>query len=375
MEERRINKTAKDQISFITYLMSKFAVEYKMNRLKLFIIVIPFLIIMTSCFLHKEPTQTEVFIATVWKNGEVQRLTDGTFSAEATSVYISGDYVYVCGYEYNAQNIKVAKLWKNGIVQNLSDGINNATAYSVFVSNNDVYVVGVDGDKAKLWKNGESQNLLNGVCARSVCVSGNDVYVAGVVSTQQNFIFTTATLWKNGEIQNLANASTLFDSEALSVYVAGNDVYVTGWGGKEQRSNSIAKLWKNGEEYDLTDGSYIANAYCVFVSGSNVYVVGEKSGIMGPSTATLWINGEEQSLTDGSQFAYSRTGFVSENDVYIVVRDGYDIKLWKNGEIQYTFGGDNADFFWAGLHSNSIYVSSGDVYVVGYIRETREISK
>jgi S-adenosylhomocysteine hydrolase len=63
--------------------------------------------------------------------------------------------VYVAGRDGN-----VATLWKNGVAQNLANG---AVANSVFVSGNDVYVVGYEdggnGSVAKLWKNGVAQNL------------------------------------------------------------------------------------------------------------------------------------------------------------------------------------------------------------------------
>jgi hypothetical protein len=69
-------------------------------------------------------------ITKLWKNGEEQNLTDGTFRAGAYSVFVSGNDVYVAGYINNASYRRVAKLWKNGEPQTITGGI---VANSVFV--------------------------------------------------------------------------------------------------------------------------------------------------------------------------------------------------------------------------------------------------
>jgi hypothetical protein len=61
--------------------------------------------------------------------------------------------VYVAG--------KGPTLWKNGAGQHIS--YHNADAFSVFVSGNDVYVAGIDysggGNNAVYWKNGAIHSL------------------------------------------------------------------------------------------------------------------------------------------------------------------------------------------------------------------------
>jgi hypothetical protein len=59
-------------------------------------------------------------------------LTDGTQDAEVRSIYVSGNNVYVAGYEYNGTE-RVAKYWKNGQAVALTDGTNGAGATSIFV--------------------------------------------------------------------------------------------------------------------------------------------------------------------------------------------------------------------------------------------------
>src|SRR5690606_3621666 len=109
--------------------------------------------------------------------------------------------VYVAGYVSNGTK-QVATLWKDGMAQNLSDGTNSAYAYSVYESDNDVYVAGYAsiGTKhlATLWKNGVAQELSDGTSkayASSVYVSDGDVYVVGYV---ENGTKNVDTLWKNG---------------------------------------------------------------------------------------------------------------------------------------------------------------------------------
>ena len=82
------------------------------------------------------------------------------------SVHVSGNDVYVVGYERENNTIDVANMWKNGIATPLTDGTYNAKANSVFVLNGDVYTVGYEegssNDIAKLWKNGIETSLTDG---------------------------------------------------------------------------------------------------------------------------------------------------------------------------------------------------------------------
>ena len=84
----------------------------------------------------------EKSVATFWKNGALQRLSDGKIGAVASSVFVIGTDVYVAGTEYNVEGNGVATFWKNGVPQRLSDGKIGAVASSVFVVGTDVYVAG-----------------------------------------------------------------------------------------------------------------------------------------------------------------------------------------------------------------------------------------
>ena len=143
-------------------------------------------------------------------------------------------------------------IWKNGEVQNLTDGNSWATASSIFVSEGNVYIAGFKlGESVGIiWKNGMAQHLSDGK-AISLYVSGKDVYVAGVGDWDEENI-NTVKLWKNGVAQNLTN-----NGYAHSVFVFGNDVYVTGEIGNQ------AVLWKNGVREDLTKGYYAVSVFVV----------------------------------------------------------------------------------------------------------------
>ena len=171
--------------------------------------------------------------------------------------------MYVVGFEHNETGKSFAKLWKNGMPQNLTDGSSLARANSVYVLGKDVYVGGYENDVAVLWKNGINQNTgeTNSSEINSVYGIGSNVYATGTEASGK----WSAVLWKNLEKQNLS--SELPWAIGHSVYVLDNDVYVAGTGiNTGSGTTQVAKLWNNGVVEDLTDGTYEAAAYSVFVA-------------------------------------------------------------------------------------------------------------
>jgi hypothetical protein len=288
--------------------------------------------------------------AKLWNNGRIITLSNPSAPANANSVFVSGTDVYASGSENNN-----AVYWKNGVLKVLASSPNKkgtvplavGTGNSVFVSNNDVYVAGYEQkynsffapQVAILWKNDKAIILGDSSVAnseaRSVYVSGSDVYVSGTIGSK-------AVLWVNGV------AKVLYDGQnsaiTTSVFKSGNDVYVLGWevlyGTADQntgRSKSIIKLWKNGVASNITDGSTEAYSGSVFVSGTDVYVVGRETGASGISQAKLWKNSVPTNLTDGTKEGYAASVYVSGTDVYVggseAVAKGYSTitKYWKNG--------------------------------------------
>ena len=287
-------------------------------------------------------------IATLWKNGENQNITDRN-NSWFKSVYVSGDDVYIVGNESNEEGKSVAKLWKNGIAQNLTDGSKNGDAVSVYVSGNDVYVVGKDDGVPTLWKNGVGTAFIDGETEilseasdvgirmvgdrytfSSVHVSNEDVYIAGYESLYPVLSGKrVAKLWKNGEVQNLKVGSE--KAGANSVFVFDGDVYVLGWDG------SKSQLWKNGEVQNFFKGERYSEASSVYVSDGDVYVAGNEANEKGIRVAILWKNGIAQNLTDGSKNAYAYAVFVLGKDVYVAGNEENTAILWKNGKTQKLF--------------------------------------
>lgn len=113
-----------------------------------------------------------------WKNGQPFYFTDGTADVSINSMVVSGNDVYIAGTQSdgtaNSYGIRktVAKYWKNGVAIKLTDGSKDAEARSIVVSGNDVYVAGFEYDGkltngfpasvAKYWKNGQPINLTDG---------------------------------------------------------------------------------------------------------------------------------------------------------------------------------------------------------------------
>jgi len=216
-------------------------------------------------------------VATVWKNEKAEVLPNGFM---AHSVFVSGNDVYVAGIEKSEKTgITIATVWKNGEVYQTftevvdeidlnSDRIAYAEASSVFVSGNDVYVLErtyhpFPIHDIRVWKNGVILYLLdnesNWMDAISLFVSGNDAYVCG---SEENI----PIFWKNGNKQTLPSGTNY--GVANSIFVSGNDVYVVG---TERETYSPvsqswdAKLWTNGIGKVLANGETRIIPYSVFV--------------------------------------------------------------------------------------------------------------
>ena len=284
-------------------------------------------------------------IAAFWKNGEIQKLTDGNSWAQARSIFVSGNDIYVAGFERKVNENSIAKLWKNGVEQCLTDGVNDAGAYSVFVFKNDVYVAGNENMCAAIWKNGNIKYLSDDsnyttiyTTITSLFISDDDVYAVGYERERNPQTYgLTAKLWKNGELQNLVIDNDYNSSVASSVYVKSNDVYVSG------NDGFVPALWKNGEIQHLADDFWGNHANSIFVYGKDVYVVGNQYELLSwgrQSVAMLWKNGEPQILSEINKSGVASSVYVNRKDVYVVGRE-FDfstqygiIKIWKNGVSQ-----------------------------------------
>ncbi|OQP47302.1 hypothetical protein A4H97_07305 [Niastella yeongjuensis] len=193
-----------------------------------------------------------------------------------SGLFVSGNDVYVAGgSRFSGNN---ASYWKNGVLVDLSkettyEAANGTHCYptttSISVSGNDVYVAGYQltstyNSLALYWKNGvpvylSTDSIGGRSAANSIFVSGNDVYIAGQQVINN---YSRAIYWKNGVPTTLTTGAV--SSVANAVFVAGDDVYVAGYQWAPGASTTAA-YWKNGEVVNLTDGTKnaIANSICI----------------------------------------------------------------------------------------------------------------
>jgi len=281
-------------------------------------------------------------VATLWKNGTAQSLTNGSYNAVAESVFVTSTDTYVCGYELNSSGKTVAKVWRNGsLYQTLTNGDSNAAAYSICYANGNVYAVGHEYNSqgravATIWTNGVAKRLADdtySTYAYSVTTSGSDVYVAGEYSSGTGQV---AVLWKNSALQILGSGNN--KASASSVTAANGTVYVAG---TEVDSSNMqyAVLWVNGSLQRITSGQSRANAHSISVSGNDVYVGGGEVKWPIPSNATVWKNGAGQELraggvAGGTTQSYARSVFALGDNFFAAglqsnVNDVPHATLWK----------------------------------------------
>jgi hypothetical protein len=130
---------------------------------------------------------------------------------------VSGNDVYVTGFQERASGNYKAIYWKNGSPVVLSDTSVGAIAYGIAVSGTDVYVSGTVGDMITYWKNGIPVYLHDRNESVSVGIAGynGDVYVCG--SYYDNYV--VGGYWKNNNFVPVNGASE--DVYVSSILVTG----------------------------------------------------------------------------------------------------------------------------------------------------------
>ncbi len=260
-----------------------------------------------------------------------------------------------------------ARLWENGKEKPIAEGKAESSIYSLFVSGSDVYAAGIWEDaswghtEAFCLKNGKPMTLdLSGRKewgADAVYVSGKDVYVLGWGDWESFY-------WKNGvrfPLEMKGERKWISNTDML---VSGKDVYATGFFMPVDAEATVAVMWKNGKPTYLTDGSSWGKAEGIAMSGKNVLICGQDDG-----RAAVWTNGVKSRLAElpllkDDVFVESEalSIFVSGSDVYVV---GYVIQtsrrvgvIWKNNKVSLL--SETGHF-----SPRQVFVSGKDVYVGG----------
>jgi hypothetical protein len=148
-------------------------------------------------------------VATWWKNGTPNPLTDGTSVCEAKGIALSGSDVYV-----TSNDGTIPKYWKNGVatVLNTPNNAYSANPTGIYVSGSDVYVSGFYRDIAKYWKGSTMVDLTatvpggsNYEYATGVTGKGTDIYICG------NEISKGYGYWKNDVFTALSGVSNIIN--------------------------------------------------------------------------------------------------------------------------------------------------------------------
>ncbi|WP_271766735.1 cadherin repeat domain-containing protein [Aquimarina algiphila] len=234
------------------------------------------------------------------------------------------------------------------------------TIVDLSVQGNDIYVISTE----TLYKNNTAINIINNISNVSFLsdmhIIGEDVYICGNEKISGTSI---ARVWRNGNPINLSNGNN--EAYALSVFVEGTDVYVAGFADSSSSMNNTAVVWKNGTITELTDGSSSSMANAVYVRNGDVYVAGYDTTGGGGAQVALWKNNTKINLSNGNHSIANDIYVTEDNDIYTC---GYETigqvlhpKVWRNNEetnLASSIGGEI-------LAATKVSVFEDDVYVLG----------
>lgn len=192
----------------------------------------------------------------------------------------------------------------------------------------------------------------------SVNVETKDIYMCGNELINN---VKTAVYWKNNIKTFLGNKTT--PSEAKQLFISGTDVYVVGSDG----------YWKNGIKTTLVapaGGSLLTES--IFVVNNDVYVSGRidpKNNSNAPY-AVYWKNGVLVPLIAPGKFLSSALSiFVSGTDIYIAVNEqvdqqnGREVTTYFKNNAKITLPNSGNENAW----SRYIFINGNDVHLLGLV--------
>jgi hypothetical protein len=234
--------------------------------------------------------------------------------------------------------------------------------------------------------------------ANSIAVNGKDIHIAGTTFKCSPVAGTAhtpvAAYWKNGIRTDLERPAAHADeaSEAQQVVVASGSVYVAGYVTGD--SGKLPVYWKDGVIVYLNDIPYSgtkARASNIYVDGTDIYVSG--AVLFDTPYPVYWKNGVAVTLPVPSGYSGSSVPLpikISSGDVYVFgyvrhrrTQTDYDTReravYWKNGALVPLFLLDSGVGYAYGgtVYSGSPYSAGG--YIVNgvytpslWVNQTRQ---
>jgi len=301
-------------------------------------------VVPVDVYLAGQHIQNGIWVPAFWKNGQSFNLSDR--EGNATAMLVTGTDVYFGGSIENN-----AALWKNGDLIKLTEGSSMSFVRSIQASESGIRVlyfsVGAGGDQQFSLYNGTSSIVLEGVANvgyQPMAVVGTDVYI---IMNEYSYDLGNhyPTVWKNGN-KSIINTP---GAEAHCIAVSGTDVYVGG-ASKNDNNKYVATLWKNGVPVSLSAaGSAIYN---IKVEDTNVYALGYETNTAGTDVAVYWKNEQKFTVSDGTKNTYGYQWEIKNSDIYVVgeFHDGsWYTGVWKNGSRITPFLGNEADKYVSGI--------------------------
>jgi len=323
------------------------------------------LLFFTACSNEEaeEIPQPEASINLVLNETELNLNVGDTFQLSATGN--SGNETI----QWSSSDTSIATV-ENGVVTTFKGGDALITAQVGTVKTTctvnvapDVFLVGLHTTGAgkavstfKYWKN-QMEYTLEGYGA-DIFVEGNNVYIAGAIRINGIWI---ACYWKNGERFDLTDGTS--DAVAMSIFVKDDNVYAAGT--MEVNQKELATVWKNGEARLLFD-NFTSIAKSIVLEGNDVYVLVTLEEIGVSRAAVYFKNDEIVHLGSSTAFSDAEDIFVMNGDVHVVgwevndSNDSYDVaKYWKNGQ-EIALVDENE-------HSKalSVFIEKNQVHIVG----------
>ncbi|WP_222982847.1 Ig-like domain-containing protein [Flagellimonas meishanensis] len=306
-------------------------------------------------------------VATVDQNGLVTPLTIGNAiitaevangSAQSIVMVIDGpvtklelDPTQLELYSGESESISIATLEAD--VAQVSDPIWNSDNETVATVDQDGNVTAVAAGTATITV------TVDNASANCIVTVNPNVYVAGYKTLNGTDV---ARIWKNGNATDLTDGFN--NARAHSVYIHNEDIYVAGY--ENVNGIDVAIIWKNGTPIQLSNGVNNAHANSVVVDDNGIsYVVGYLTN-GGTESAVLWRNQVANQLpSSGLGDARANSVFVEENGTvhiagYEIINNNTIARIWEDGTpTNLTMVGSNGN-------ANSVFVRSGNVYVAGF---------